>query len=134
MATFKAVALADGASTPVNHTFAQKANDANLTTWEDRSPGVKIGYSVLAISTKDQPDVRKVLVTIAVPTLESITGPNEAGFTPASRVAYIDRCKIEFTMPNRGAKVNRATIRKYALGILNEPEFVKVVEDGEEYF
>lgn len=134
MAIFKPIVLADGAATPVNHTFAQKANDNSLTSWEDRVAGVKIGYSVLMISTKDQPDVRKVLVTIAVPTLEAVSGPNESGFTPASRAAYMDRCKVEFTLPNRGAKVNRATIRKYAIGVLQDAEFIKVLEDGEEYF
>lgn len=133
MAAFADIVLADGTlPTPVNHTFAKKANDNLLTTWEDRVSGSKVGYGLLKMSTKDSDQVRRVRISFALPTLEVVSGTNSSGFTPAPTVAFTERADVEFILHNRGTAVSRRTLLKYLQGMIANAAVVAVVVDGEE--
>ena len=133
MPTFSAVTIPDGKSTPVTHTFATKQNDGRVTLWEDRASGVPIGYPVLRISTSDSKTIRRVNMDLSIPTLESVSGANPAGFTPAPRVAYVHRFKGEFLLPQRGALAERADVLVMAKNILANAIANAVVVNGEEF-
>ena len=132
MATFADIVLADGQATPVNHTFKTKTSTGRTAVWEDRVSGVPIAYGKLTVDTKDNDSVRRVKLSVAVPTLEAVSGANSSGFTPPSTVAYIHRVNIEFMLPQRGVSQNRKDIIAYAKNALNNATLASIITDGDE--
>lgn len=133
MATIADISLNDGATTPVVHTFKVKSNDGGVSRFEDRSTGIPVGYSVLAITTEDTTNVRKVNIDVRIPTLEAVSGANASGFTPAAKVAYTTRVKAEFFLPQRGTNAERKNILAYLANCLANTTVKSIVTDGEEF-
>ena len=132
MASFADIALADGLATPVSHTFKTKTSSGRLAVWEDRVNGIPVGYNRLSVETKDNDTVRRVKLSIAVPTLEAVSGANSSGFTPAATVAYTHRVNVEFMLPQRGIPQNRKDILAYLKNSLSSPTLAAIITDGDE--
>lgn len=133
MPVFSAVTIVDGKSTPVTHTFGTKQNDNRVSSWEDRAGGIPIGYPLLKITTGDSAAVRRISFDLAIPTLETVSGANPSGFTPAPRVAYTHRFKGEFLLPQRGVTAERNDILVMAKNLLLSAIANAVVVNGEEF-
>lgn len=131
MPTFMNLVLKNGASTPVDKTFMMKTNDNRVSLWEDRSGGVPIGYPTVRLQTNDTKSVRKVKISIAVPSVES-GQPDVSGFTPAPRVAFVHRMTAEFFLPMQGNNAQRADILAFALNSLKDASIASVVTSGDE--
>lgn len=132
MPTFKNIVLKNGADTPVDVTFKTKTNDNRISLWEDRSAGVPIGYPIVRLQTSDSKSVRKVKISIAVPKVES-GSTDSTGFSPAPRVAFTHRATQEFFLPMQGSRAERADILAYMRSCLDDPDFVSIILDGDEY-
>ena len=132
MATFADIVLNDGQATPVAKTYKVKLNDMQATVWEERSSGIPIGYAIVRVQTKDTPTVRKISLSVAVPTLEAVAGANPSGFTPAPKVAYVHRFNGEFIMPLRGSTQERKNVKAFAANLLSNATLTAVIVDGEE--
>lgn len=132
MATFADIILNNGAATPVAKTFKVKMNDNMTSLWEERSGGIPLGYALLKVQTKDTQTVRKVMIWIAIPTLEAVAGANGAGFTPAAKVAYTHRSYQEFILPQRGTLDERKNLIAFHTNGLSNTTVKTVVQDGEE--
>lgn len=132
MASFADISLADGLATPVAHIFKTKTSSGRLAVWEDRVSGIPVGYSKFSVETKDNETVRRVKLSVAVPTLEAVSGANNAGFTPAATVAYIHRVNVEFMLPQRGILQNRKDILAYVKNALANPVLAAIIADGDE--
>ena len=132
MATFADISIADGLATPVSHTFKTKTSSGRLAVWEDRVTGVPVGYNKLSVETKDNDTVRRVKLSIAVPTLEAVSGANNAGFVPAATVAYVHRVNVEFMLPQRGVAQNRKDILAYLKNSLANATLSAIITDGDE--
>lgn len=132
MATFADIVLNDGQTTPVARTFKVKLNDMQATVWEERSAGVPIGYAIVRVQTKDTPTVRKVSLSVSVPTLEAVAGSNPSGFTPAPKVAYIHRFSGEFILPQRGSTQERKNVKAFITNLLGNATITSIINDGEE--
>ncbi len=133
MPAIAAISLANGEATPVTHNFNPLGQDRTSGVWwfEDQSPRVaatsplgwpRIGIEVKRNSASTQGDsaanrVNKVLVTIALPFLETL-GTNDSGLTPAPTVAYVDRVKIEFIQSARDDAAMRSDSLAYAKNVL----------------
>lgn len=133
MPAFTAVAIVDGKSTPVTHTFGVKQNDNRVSVWEDRAGGIPIGFPRLKIATSDSAVVRRVTFDLSIPTLETVSGANPSGFTPAPKVAYTHRFKGEFLLPQRGATAERNDALVMAKNLLLNAIATAVVTNGEEF-
>lgn len=110
MPAIAAITLANGESSPVNHTFNPLGQDVKtgITWYEDQSPRVSatasIGFPRIGIRTKREVEVvagqsakntiARIEFTLALPQLETL-GSSSSGFTPAPTVAYVDRFKGE---------------------------------------
>lgn len=128
------IILANGETTPVNHTFAPLGQDRSTGFWwfEDQSPRVTstsaMGWPRIGIRTKRATDggpganaqtrVNRVELVIALPQLETL-GTSSSGLTPAPTVAYVDRAKIEFLMPARNTAADRKDSLAYARNLLD---------------
>lgn len=132
MATFADIVLNDGQATPSPKTFKVKLNDNMVSVWEQRDLGVPIGYATVRVQTKDTATVRKVTLSIAVPTLEAVSGANPSGFTPAPKVAYVHRVNVEFILPQRGSTQERKNIKAFVTNLLGNGTVTSIVNDGEE--
>lgn len=132
MATFADIILNNGAATPVAKTFKVKMNDNMISLWEERSGGIPLGYALLKVQTKDTQTVRKVMIWVAIPTLEAVAGANGAGFTPAAKVAYTHRSYHEFILPQRGTLDERKNLIAFHTNGLLNATIKAVVQDGEE--
>lgn len=132
MATFADISLADGLATPVIHTFKTKTSSGRVAIWEDRVTGIPVGYNKLTVETKDNDLVRRVRFSIALPTLEAVSGANGQGFTPAATVAYVHRFNGEFLLPQRGVALNRKDILAYVKNALSNAVLAAIITDGDE--
>ena len=132
MATFADILLADGSATPENHIFKTKTSSGRVATWEDRVNGIPVGYNKLIVETKDNDVVRRVKLSLAVPTLEAVSGANSSGFTPAATVAYVHRVNVEFMLPQRGIAQNRKDILAYIKSALSDTTLAAIITDGDE--
>lgn len=132
MATFASIVLADGQTTPVNHTFATKTNDNLVSVYEDRVGGVPIGYGKLIIRTSETTDQRTVKMDIVMPVLEAVAGANAQGFTPAAKVAFQNLGRVEFRTSLRSTVQNRKDLVAYVKNAIGLALMSSVVVDGEE--
>lgn len=132
MTQFANLTINDGQATPVAHTFSTKSNDQRQTVWEDRVLGIPVAYPKLILKTADTSVIRKVDVSIAIPTLEATAGANNAGFTPPSTVAYTHRADLSLKLPQRGTLAERKNLYAYLKNALALALFSGVVQDGEE--
>lgn len=128
MPAIAAIALLNGETTPVSHTFAPLGQDLKTGIWwfEDQNPRVaatsSLGYPRIGIRTKREVEVAtgtsakntisRVELTIALPQLETL-GTGSSGFTPAPTIAYVDRCKVEFLISSRDALADRKDLHAY---------------------
>jgi hypothetical protein len=105
--------------------------------WEDQSSNSSIGFNrisaVLVRAQNPAPGsnagsrINRVKVGLHTPTLETLSN-NSAGLTPPPTVAYIDRANMEFILPDRSNVQERKTLRKFAVGILNESQISNMIE------
>lgn len=139
MPAVASIALNDALGSPVLHTFIPLGQDNNGTWWyEDQTGTSAIGYNRISISLTRTPPgtngaasgsnrVNRVKMSIHTPTLETL-GTNDNGITPPPTVAYINRCNVEFILPERNSLQNRKDLRKYAQFLLADAQAIAVVE------
>lgn len=144
MPAISALTLANGESTPVNHTFNPLGQDIKTGIWwfEDQSPRVtassSIGYPRIGIRTKREQEliagqsskatIARIELTIALPQLETL-GTGSSGFTPAPTIAYVDRCKMEFILSSRDALADRKDALAFAKNLLAHATPVDLIQN-----
>ena len=138
------IVLANGETTPVNHTFAPLGQDSKTGIWwfEDQSPRVGttsvLGFPRIGISTKrvtnSEPGmssksvVTRVNFTIALPQMETL-GTSSSGLTPSQTVAYVDRFKGEFILSARDVIADRKDSLAYAKNLFANALVVDLVQN-----
>jgi hypothetical protein len=133
------IVLNDAQATPVAHTFIPiSPDDKGTWWWEDQSGSASIGYNRISMSLKRATNpaagassaqrMNRVSVGFHTPVLETL-GTNDAGYTPAPTVAYVNRCNIEFILPERNTLQDRKDLRKYIDYLMAESQLVNMVEN-----
>lgn len=110
MPSIASIVLADGQTTPVNHTFAPKEIKDGVTFLEDRVSGVPAGYPTLSLSMKagasgGEPITRHS-VKLVLPTLDT-TNP----LAPIK--AYDNSAFLDFACARRGSVQERTNLCAY---------------------
>lgn len=94
MPTLSNLTIADGASTPVNHTFEAHANDGGLTEWRERSGPVAAQPRLTYLfQEKRQAGYTKTSQNLMVPNAVSVTDPVTGA--PVMKVLNTNMVKIE---------------------------------------
>lgn len=132
MPAFADIVINDGATTPVAKTFSVKKTVGTLSMWEERSSGIPVAYTKLQSETKDSDTVRRVKLAIALPVLETVSGVNAQGYTPAASVAFTVRANVEYILPQRCSLQNRKDINAFIKNALAHATFQTVIQDGSE--
>lgn len=138
MSAFAPIILADGQSTPVNHTFSPVNIDpVGVATLADRSGGIAIGFPVLSLlvrpSTKTSRNY-KVSGKILVPTLEVTSPSTSTGIQPAPTKAYDCMGTIEFVLPERSTVLERANVLAYMKNALANANFTNAIVNFESVY
>lgn len=132
MPAFADIVIKDGSATPSDKTFSVKSTVGTVSKWEERSSGVPVAFAKLQSETKDSNSVRRVKLAIAVPVLETVSGVNAQGYTPAAAVAFIVRGNVEFILPQRCSLQNRKDVLAFVKNALAHATFQSIIQDGSE--
>lgn len=117
MADIAVLTLADGQSTPVNHTFSPvRIDSAGVAKWVDRVGGIAIGFPTVTLSirepSKGQKDY-KVIRKVVVPVLDISSPSTSTGIQPAPSRAFELKCTTEWALPERSTAAQRADLLAY---------------------
>lgn len=77
MPAIAALTIADGASTPVNHTFSPVTTDGSKAKWADRSPTIAAGFRTIeheVLSPSGQRTAWKITTGFFFPTVATVNG------------------------------------------------------------
>lgn len=132
MAAFADLTINDGAATPVARTFKVKKVVGTISSWEERSGGIPVGYWRLQSETKESDQVRRVKIKTTLPVLEAVSGANSQGFTPASTVAYSNGASSEFILSQRSSLQDRKHLYAIHCNALAMSLFGGLIKDGDE--
>lgn len=138
MGAIAPITINDGQDTPVAQTFDPVAVDANrVAEYVNREvDGIPIGFNVIKLSNKLNGNGSYVIkMTIAQPTLETpSSGATVSGYVAAPRVAYIDRCNIEFVVSSRSNTTSREDLLAFAKNLLAHAVSTDLVVDLESIY
>lgn len=139
MSTAVNVVIADAQATPVNHTFVPTGKQDGTFWFVDRSQSSAIGYWKVSVEYKEPPpakagqssDARTIRVRIGLhePVLETLSNSTVSGIIPAPTIAYIPRSFVEYILPERSQLLDRQNIRKMTPLILQNAQFVDLVDN-----
>lgn len=131
MAQVAPIVVADGAATPVNHTFSPVATSPDTFYREGISSLPLVGQGTLTIVNRSQANAKlqRVRVKLELPALETIAGNNAAGYTAAPAVAYTNTVMVEFLLPARGTVQQRKDLRVMLSNALKDAQIVDAIDN-----
>lgn len=114
MPAIAALTLADGQTTPVNHTFSPLGTSLGIAKWVDRVAGIAIGFPQITMSIKE-PSTKgsqnyKVVRKVVLPVLDISSPSTSTGIQPAPSRAYELINVSEWTLPARSTNQQRADL------------------------
>lgn len=138
MPAIAAITINNGEATPVAITFDPVAIDSNRVAEyvhreADTAP---IGFSVIKLSNKvNGSGSYHIKMTFNLPTLETPSaGATVSGYVAAPRVAFSDRCNIEFIISGRSTAPTRQDLLAYAKNFLGTALATSLVVDLESVY
>lgn len=126
MSAIANIAIADGAATPVTHTFAPKGT--NPASWEDTmsTKPYKASQFRIASVVKASPSPKgltRTRITVELPTMGSGVS------IPASEVDYTHTAILELITPNRGLKQERTDLRVLCKNLLADAQIIDIIDE-----
>jgi len=125
MAAMANITVYDGASTPVAHTLVPVSCVRDKGTieaqWRENAAGVPVNAQIYLTLRLQQlkSGIWKSEARLVVPTMESVSGQNAAGYTAAPKVAYEDtEVYIGFHHP-RSTTTGRRLARQMLVNLAN---------------
>lgn len=127
MPSFATLTLADGQTTPVNHTFTPVSLQSGLGVWNDRSKSVLLEQPYVTAKTTKSANSTGLLrqqFTINVPLYSAVDGKqlNNVGAT------------IEVRIPANSTQAQRDDIAAYVKNFAASTVFAAMVKNGEGLF
>ncbi len=128
MAQIANLVIADGAATPVNHTFTAKGVRNGIAKWLDQVGGIAAGMPIVTFSLREATStspMTKITMKVRCPTLE--TSPSFLVPT----VAYENFVNIEFATHQRCTLAERKDLLAFCKNLLATTPMGDSVKDGE---
>lgn len=128
------IVLADGQTTPVNHTFAptRLASATNAFLFEDRAAGVKAGYNTIRVESRtNSNDADKVDIVLKVPRLAQTSASSGSGIQPNPVAAYSELIRITVTRPHALEQGVANDGYAFLKNLMNNAQFIAWVRDGD---
>lgn len=126
MAIMAEIAIADGAATPVTHTF--KPVDDNPPEWVDSDAAILYKHQqkrlIIDIKRAKGPaGVNRVSMTLNLPT------GGDGVTVPANENSRFAVCKVEFLLPAKGFKQERKDLRTLVMNALANAQIIDVIDE-----
>lgn len=138
MSAIAALTLADGQTTPVNHTFNPvNIDSAGIAKWADRSGGIALGYPVVTFSLRSPTKTSrnfKLTAKVVTPILEVTSPSTSTGIQPAPTKAYDLLATIDMVLPERSSVAQRKDLLAYLKNFLANAVMTAAVENQETVF
>lgn len=128
MGAISSLVIADGAATPVNHTFTPVNVVNGIATWKDKSSGIPAGFPVITLSVREPTKANpayKVQTKVTVPKLE--TSPNFLVPTEA----YRNLINMDVVMHERCTEQDRKDLYAYGKNLLAHAILGSAIKDVE---
>lgn len=125
------IAIADGAATPVTHTFSPRAIDNRIATFQEVINGVPIGYPKITVSSREPvqgSNVYRVVYKLQLPKI--VTAVDASGRTVTS-VSYSNTAEITLLVAQASTKQERTDLRVLVSNLLKAASTISVVDDLE---
>lgn len=131
MAQIAPIVIADGAATPVNHTFNPVATSPEAVYRESLAGIALVGQGLVSMVNKSGSNaaLQRIRIKLALPALETATGQNAAGYTAAPKVAYENLVVVDFVLPTRGTAAQRKDLRVLLSNLLKDAQVIDIVEN-----
>lgn len=133
MGAVTSIILADGQSTPVNHTFAptRMVSGAGFV-FEDRSAVVKAGYNTIRVEARtNSEDTTKVDIVLTVPRLAVTAPASGSGVQPNPVRAYAELMRITVHRPSALEQGVANDAYAFLKNLVNHAQFIAWVRDGD---
>jgi len=126
MSVMAAITLADGASTPVNHTFNPVTDSP--ATWLDSDAAIlyKHQQKQLIVSmarAKNSSGVNRITVSMTLPT------GGDGVAVPSADVARFSQVKCDFLLPAKSTKQERKDLRTLFMHALADAQLIDIVDE-----
>lgn len=130
MGTTANIAINDGKGTPETHTFKPITSGPSATYRTADAALPLVGQETINTSVKRRsPGLMQVDVVLELPALETATGANSSGYTAAPKVAYSNKVKLEFFLPDRGTPAQRTDLRVLLKNLLSDAQIIDLVDN-----
>jgi hypothetical protein len=131
MAQIANIVVADGATTPINHTFFPLATRPDAQYREAIASLPLVGQGVTELVNRSGPTatLQRVRVKLALPALEAVTGNNAEGYTAAPKVAYTNSAVIDLILPARGTVQQRKDLRVMLSNLLKDAQVIDLIDN-----
>lgn len=131
MAQIANIAIADGAATPVTHTFIPLASRPDALYREAISSLPLVGQGVVTLVNRSPANasLQRVRVKLELPALETASGNNAEGYTAAPKVAYVNSVVVDLILPNRGTVQQRKDLRVMLSNLLKDAQVVDLIDN-----
>jgi len=140
MSALANITLADGAATPVVHTFSPvRIDSAGVATLADRSGGIPLGYPLVTMSVREPTKtsvsrVYKVTAKVFTPVLDITSPSTTTGIQPAPSKAYDLVATLEFNLPERSTLQQRKDLFAFAKNLFADANMVNAVQNFESIY
>lgn len=135
MTAIAALTLADGAATPVSHTFSPVNIDADgIAKWCDRSGGIALGFPAVTFSIRapnKQSRVYGLTMKVVTPVLEVTSPSTSTGIQPAPTKAYDITFSVNASLPERSTLQQRKDAFAFLKNMLANAVMTQAVEQFE---
>jgi hypothetical protein len=131
MAQIASIAILDGATTPVTHTFTPIATQP-VPNYREAIPSLAlVGQGRIAIEnrTAASASLQKVTVRLELPALETASGQNAEGYTAAPKVAYTNSVRVDLILPARGTVQQRKDLRIMLSNLLKDAQVIDAIDN-----
>lgn len=138
MSAIAALTLADGASTPVNHTFSPvNIDQAGVAKWADRSGGIALGFPVVSLSLRTPSKTSRnfrLTAKVVTPVLEVTSPSTSTGIQPAPTLAYNVTANVDIVLPERTTVQQRKDLAAFLKNFLANAVITNAVENFENVY
>lgn len=138
MSAIASMTLADGQTTPANHTFAPVGIDgASVAKWADRSGGIALGFPAVSFSLR-QPSKGsrsfRLTAKVVTPVLEVTSPSTSTGIQPAPTLAYNLIANVDIVLPERSSVAQRKDLIAFLKNYLATTTIQNAVEQFEQVY
>lgn len=129
MSDVSALVLANGESTPVDHTFSPIEVAPNLVTYQDKTADTILGRPTVTLGRR-RPSVAngntKYTFRVRLPVLEA-TDVAASGYTPGPTVAYTLSANVDVVLPSRASQAEIDDLAAYAANLISHATVQAIV-------